>query len=97
MTKEEMNAKITQLQLEFENNKKKVIKGFCDANNPYKVGDIFTDSNGSIIIDKIQYWYTNFLGDGPCCVYGGLELKKDGTPRKDGSRRQCWQFNEVKK
>lgn len=91
-----MNAKITQLELEFENNRNKVVKEFCDANNPYKVGDVFTDHIGSILIDKIQYWVI-FGNEGPCCVYSGLELKKDGTPRKDKSRRQCWQYNEVKK
>ena len=43
-----------------------------------------------------EYWVI-FGNEGPCCVYSGLDLKKDGTLRKGGSRRQCWQYNEVKK
>ena len=91
MNKETLNQKITQLQQEFELKKKEVMQQYCDANNPYKEGDKFTDHIGTIIVEKIRYSY----GDKPCCVYFGAELKKDGTPRKDNNKRQAWQLNDV--
>jgi hypothetical protein len=91
MNKETLNQKITQLQQEFELQKKEVMQQYCDANNPYKIGDKFSDHIGTIIVEKIRYSY----GDRPCCVYFGTELKKDGTPRKDNNKRQAWQSNDV--
>ena len=91
MDKETLKQKITQLQQEFELKKKEVMQQYCDANNPYKEGDKFTDHIGTIIVEKIRY----SCGDKPCCVYFGAELNKDGTPRKDNNKRQAWQSNDV--
>lgn len=91
MNKETLRQKITQLQQEFELKKKEVLRQYCDANNPYKVGDKFTDQIGTIIVEKIRYFYSNE----PCCIYFGVELKKDGTMRKDNKKRQAWQSNDV--
>ena len=55
MTKELLDAKLSQLEKEYDLNKKVLMRRFCDANNPYKVGDIFTDHIGSIKIEKIKY------------------------------------------
>ena len=91
MNKETLNQKITQLQQEFELKKTEVMQQFCDANNTYKEGDKFTDHIGTIIVEKMRYYY----GNPPCCVYFGVELKKDGTPKKDNNKRQAWQSNDV--
>jgi hypothetical protein len=29
-------------------------------------------------------------------VYFGPELKKDGTPKKNGDKRKAWQSNDIK-
>ena len=93
MKKEELDSKLSQLEQEYSLNKKKLIIEFCDANNPYKVGDIFTDHIGSIRIEKIKY--SLYMGK-PCCVYYGVELKKDLTPRKIQMNRKAWQSNDIK-
>ena len=91
MTKETLDKQLAQLLADYEQQKKELIKSYCIANNPYKVGDVFTDHFGSIKIEKIMYSIRSM-----CCVYYGPELKKDGTPKKSGAVHSAWQFNEVK-
>jgi hypothetical protein len=93
MTKQELEKELNIIDLKYDIEKKKAIIKYCDANNPYKVGDTFTDHIGSIKIEKIMYDYSMRL----CCVYNGSELKKDGTPRKDGAKRNAWQSNSISK
>lgn len=95
MKKEELDSKLSQLEQEYSLNKKKLIREFCDANNPYKVGDIFTDHIGSIRIEKIKYSFSLYR-EKPCCVYYGVELKKDLTPKKIQTNREAWQSNDIK-
>lgn len=94
MTKQDLNNKLKELQQEYELKQKEVIREFCDTNNPYKVGDNFTDHIGSIIVEKISYSYSSTLST-PCCIYFGTELKKDGSPKKNNNKRQAWQSNDV--
>jgi hypothetical protein len=91
MTKETLDNQLAQLLADYEQRKKQLIKSYCIANNPYKVGDVFTDAYGSIKIEKITYSILSM-----CCVYYGHELKKDGTPKKSGAVRSAYQDNEVK-
>ena len=91
---EELNAKIGEIKKEGLIKEGVVIKEYCDANNPYKVGDKFTDPIGTIIIERINYcWYFST----PCCRYFGIELKKNGSASKNGNKRTAYQSNEVKK
>ena len=92
MTISELNRKLSEIEAEYEKSKRIEFVKFCDANNPYKIGDTFTDHIGSIKVELIKYTF----GNKPCCVYFGTELKKDGTPRKDGNKRQAWQTNDIK-
>jgi hypothetical protein len=91
MTKETLDKQLAQLLADYEQQKKELIKAYCIANNPYKVGDVFTDHIGCIKIEKITYSIHSM-----CCVYFGSELKKDGTPKKSGAVRSAYQKNEVK-
>lgn len=93
MNKQELEHKLKELQQEYETKQNEVIREFCDANNPYKVGDKFTDHIGTIIIEKIRYSYTTT--NTPCCVYFGTELKKDGNPKKNNYKRNAWQSNDM--
>lgn len=52
MKKEDLSKKLSDLQQEFELKRKEAIREYCDANNPYKVGDKFTDHLGTILIKK---------------------------------------------
>jgi hypothetical protein len=91
MKKETLDNRLAQLLADYERSKKELIKAYCIANNPYKVGDVFRDHFGSIKIGKIKYSILNM-----CMVYYGHELKKDGTPKKNGAVRCAYQSNEVK-
>jgi len=93
MNKQELKHKLNELQQEYGLKQKEVMKQFCDANNPYKVGDKFTDHIGTIVIEKISYSYT--VTGTPSCVYFGAELKKDGIPKKNNDKRNAWQSNDV--
>jgi hypothetical protein len=93
MTRQDYNNELEEMLREYELKRKKVMKRFCDANNPYKIGDKFTDHIGSIIIEKIKYSHT--INGTPCCVYFGIGLKKDGTPKKSNDKRHAWQTNDV--
>jgi hypothetical protein len=92
MKKEIFEIKLKELEKRYELDKKNLIVEYCIKNNPYKIGDIFTDTQGSIKIENIKY-SPNKL----CCVYYGIVLKKDGNPRKDGSKRSAYQINEIVK
>jgi hypothetical protein len=89
---ENYQGELKALEKEFELRKQNLIKLYAQENNPYKVGDTIRDHIGSIVIEKVSY--TTQYGSGfPTCSYYGLELKKDLTPRKDGSKRWMAQFN----
>jgi len=100
MTNEALKMRITLLEItllekEFETKKKELIARYCTENNPYKIGDVFTDHQGSIKIERILH--TKVFGKNDyCCEYYGIVLKKDGTETKNHVRRTAWQSNEVK-
>ena len=95
MTKETLGQELAQLLADFEQRRKELIKRYCIANNPYKVGDVFTDHFGSIKIEEIKYTAGTIISS-PGCVYFGPELKKNGTPKLSGAKRNAYQTNEVK-
>ena len=91
MEYKEYEDKLKELKVEFEQKKERLIKEYVDANNPYKIGDKVTDHANSIIIEKIKYHMS--LYGFPCAVYYGPELKKDGTPKKNGNKTYVYQSN----
>lgn len=96
MTLEELNRQIDVLGKKYNFDRLAIQKAYCDANNPYKVGDVFTDHIGSIRIEHIRQ--SPYSANGvPCCVYIGKILKKDGIPTKKMETRDAWQSNELKK
>jgi hypothetical protein len=92
MTQEEYKNKVSELNERHEQELQLLRREYAFANNPYKIGDTVTDHAGSIKIEKIQYT-TDFSTNLPCCVYTGVELKKDGTPTKRESKRKVHQSN----
>lgn len=93
MSEQELNQSISELTKSFEAGKRLLIRQYCDSNNPYKIGDVFTDHIGSVLIESIGYWYSTPA----CCLYFGTELKKDGTPKKNGEKRWAYQSNDLTK
>lgn len=93
MQYEDYQQKVKNLEKDFEQKKNELIKDYVNSNNPYKLGDKVTDSLGTIQIEKIKYGYST-IDKRPCAVYMGIELKKDGTPKKQ-NRREVWQTNLI--
>ena len=91
MEYQEYEDRLIELKVEFELKKTKLVKEYVDSNNPYKIGDKVTDHACSIIIEKIKYHIS--LSGFPCAVYYGPELKKDGTPKKNGNKTYVYQSN----
>lgn len=91
MTEEQLKTALAEIEHAYKVEKNRVIIKFCNANNPYKVGDVFTDYIGSIKIEKIGY--STSLGKN-CCTYTGVVLKKDGTINAKGEVRTAWQSND---
>ena len=85
MKHKEYLQKLNELKIEFKNKNLELMKDFVNSNNPYKIGDKITDHNGTILIEKIGYYWG--FGNKPCATYSGVVLNKDGTPNKKGVRR----------
>lgn len=83
MTLEEYNTKINEAKKRHEAEINSLHKEYAMSNAKFSVGDIIKDHRWTLLIDKITW--SKFMSD-PEPVYQGLELKKDLTPRKDGSR-----------
>lgn len=92
---ENYKAHIAEIEKEMQAKKDKLIREYASANNPYKIGDIITDSIGSLIIEKINFVRPSY-NTLPSCVYYGTELKKDGTPMKRQSKRPIYQNYIIK-
>tara|TARA_R110000787_G_C13249529_1_gene429222 strand:- start:319 stop:603 length:285 start_codon:yes stop_codon:yes gene_type:complete len=69
------------IERQAEKDKTALLIKFVDLNNQYKIGDIVTDHIGSVRFDKLKYTTTG-AGNIPTPIYIGIELKKDGTPKK---------------
>lgn len=94
MKKEEYLEGLDILKKEFERKKRDLALEFAKSNSTAKIGDKVTDHIGSIIIESMGLSST--LGGIPCMTYYGHELKKDGSIRKDKSKRRVLQMNLIK-
>lgn len=97
MTLEELKQEIAKIDLKASRDKEAAIEQYCFANNPYKVGDIFEDHIGKILIKRISA--VGFRYDmPPCCMYYGVSLTKKGEPAKlRDNTRYGWQHNDINK
>ena len=93
MKKEQYEKKLKELENKFKEDKKLIQTEYALSNNTYTKGDIFTDHIGKIMVERIDVT-VNFMGI-PQCVYFGLELKKDGTPKKSNDKRWAYQCNDI--
>lgn len=89
MTKDELEFELRSIENLATKKKNAAIKAYCIANNPYKVGDTFTDHMGSVRVEKI---YISLYDR--CCAYYGVMLNKDGSANKRGAKRKAYQFNQ---
>jgi len=90
MTEQDYFIKLADLQAKLKIEEKKLIKEYVQSNATLKIGQIATDSSGSIEIDLI---YGSRINSNhiPVITYYGVILKKDGTPKKNRERRSIYQ------
>lgn len=95
---EDYELRLKEINERFEKEKKELAKEYAFSNSTYSIGDIITDSVGSIKIELIQYTVGgSFYSKHPQCVFSGVELKKDLTPTKKGEKRKIYQSSIIKK
>jgi hypothetical protein len=94
MTFEQLDEKMDIARADYDKQRYQIYAEYAISRNPYEVGDVFTDHIGSIKIEKIGISIE--LSKCSSMKYFGVELKKDGTPKKKGAKRWAYQSNEVK-
>lgn len=91
MEVEEYKLKLTAIRNEALENEKLLNREYAKSNRKYTIGDIISDSNGSIKIDKYGIDFdSNRL---PVLYYLGTELNKTLEPKKKHSTRAIWPSN----
>lgn len=76
----ELKLKLAEIEKEAEKQKRNAIQEYCLSNNLVKVGDVVTDHYHSIKVERIGFHYGYY--DDYCCIYHGVELRKDGKPKR---------------
>ena len=85
MTQEEFIEKIKDIKKRCQDEINSLGVEYMKGNNPYKVGDVITVGVETIRIGRAQTVLRTVVQISPtlptCCYYG-VQLKKDGTPKK---------------
>ncbi len=92
ITQQEWEQEQASLIRDFERKKAALIERIALTNNELNIGDTVTDHIGSIRIEKIRPANT-YGSTMPICIYYGPELRKDGTPKLNGAKRDLYQSN----
>lgn len=89
MTKDELKAKIAEIDRMAELQKKQAFFEYVRTNAKYKIGDVVSDSTDTIRVEKIAF---NINGPGEVSIYyWGPALTKTGEPYKDGRKRAVFE------
>lgn len=75
MTKEQYLSNLNDLDKDHNAKKLALIRAYLDANNPYKKGDVISNSHISIQIQHITYIIDS---NNPSLYYTGIIVDKDG-------------------
>lgn len=95
MNKQEFDYKIAELKEQYKKEEFKIVKEYCDSNNPFNIGDIISDGSKSIVIEKIGYY--KGLNAEFTCKYFGIEMLKSGKPNAKGNKDWIYQSNKIVK
>ncbi len=71
---------------------KKLDEKYAFANSSVVFGDVVSDQNNTIKVDKIGWCYA-FMATSPSCVYSGPKLRRDRKPYKSGEWETVYQSN----
>lgn len=83
MELKEYNERLNKIETDFKSAKNNLHIEYGLSQAIYKIGDIIKDSRFTFKVDRITV-YVSFGIPEP--VYHGVELKKDLTPKKNGTR-----------
>ncbi len=86
----EYNEKLKEITDEYDQKKNVIAREYALYHSVAEIGDIVEDHCCKSKVEKIHIYRGARV---PSCVYVGPELKKDGTPRKDGRIHHCYQLN----
>ncbi len=82
MTIEEYYSISKEFKDEFDFKQKSLDMKFSLQNNKHNIGDIISDHNHSIKIEKIGCYF-NVAKNIPECIYIGVEVYKNGKPKNN--------------
>lgn len=82
MRYEEFVSQNESLEKEYKQKVKDLVIRYCHENNPVKVGDVVTDHYHTIKVQSMEVHSSCFTTERPCMVYYGIELTKEGVPKK---------------
>jgi hypothetical protein len=96
MNLDEYKEKIKEIEVRASDEKNLVAKEYALANNSILIGDIVEDHIGKVLVENISFAF-HHVDRMPLCVYWGMELKKNGTPKISGNKRKVFQSNLIVK
>lgn len=88
MTKEELNTKIKAIELQANRQKHFAYKQYATENAKYKVGDVVSDSQDTILVESINF---DVFNGNVSIFYWGPRLTKKGQPYKGGGKRAVFE------
>jgi hypothetical protein len=89
MTLDEYNQIVSESRRRHESEIRNARHRFAVLNAKYKIGDIVEDHAGLAIVKSI---HPTKFGD-PGIIYFGIEVRKDGKPKKNGATRPVYESN----
>lgn len=95
MTEEELTQRLKNIEEDYKKARQTAMHEFAHGNNTCKVGDVFTDHEGSIKVKKLSLYFP-FGKKFPKIKFEGVILNKNKTPNKLGRERVAYQENEAK-
>ena len=92
MNHEEYHEQLRVLENDYNEARKEFAVKYAKSINPYNIGDVITDGTTTLRIEKFRV-YLDIKN--PRLNYYGIELKKDGTPRKKQRGVYIYQSNII--
>lgn len=92
MNKTEYLREIEKINKKAEREIEQIHIKYALANNTIKIGDLITDRNNTIKVEKINA-IIPFLRNLPECIYYGRKYTKKGLPTKKEGFDKIYQYN----
>jgi hypothetical protein len=94
MTESEYEEKMAEINKAHEDAKRQLYIDYAASQRKFKIGDIISNGHVTILVEKFG---TNKTFGLPQPTYIGKELRKDLTPKKNGSTNTIFGNNHVER